>query len=109
VRLPSAVAAVPRDCIEIAVAAPVGARPGFSPPEIFDSLQAIDPGSGGEIQLTDALKHLLRSRPIYAYRFEGSRYDAGDKLGFPKAIVEFALRRRDLGGPFRECLKGLKL
>ncbi|MBZ5727579.1 MAG: UTP--glucose-1-phosphate uridylyltransferase GalU [Acidobacteriia bacterium] len=78
-------------------------------PEIFGSLQEINPGSGGEIQLTDALKHLLRSRPIYAYRFEGTRYDAGDKLGFLKATVEFALRRRDLGGPFREYLKGLKL
>jgi UTP--glucose-1-phosphate uridylyltransferase len=78
-------------------------------PELFVSLQAIDPGSGGEIQLTDALKHLLRSRPIYAYRFEGTRYDAGDKLGFLKATVEYALRRPDLGGPFREYLKGLKL
>jgi UTP--glucose-1-phosphate uridylyltransferase len=78
-------------------------------PEIFTSLQAIDPGSGGELQLTDALKHLLRSRPIYAYRFEGTRYDAGDKLGFLKATVEFALRRQDLGGPFREYLKQLKL
>ena len=78
-------------------------------PEIFDSLQNIKPGSGGEIQLTDALKHLLRRRPIYAYRFEGTRYDAGDKLGFLKATVEFALRRRDLGGPFRDYLKGLKL
>ena len=77
--------------------------------DIFESLQAIDPGAGGEIQLTDALKHLLRSRPIYAYRFEGTRYDAGDKLGFLKATVEFALRRRDLGGPFREYLKGLTL
>jgi UTP--glucose-1-phosphate uridylyltransferase len=78
-------------------------------PEIFDSLQAINPGSGGEIQLTDALRHLLRSRPIYAYRFDGTRYDAGDKLGFLKATVEYALRRHDLGGPFREYLKGLKL
>jgi UTP--glucose-1-phosphate uridylyltransferase len=78
-------------------------------PEIFDSLQAIDPGSGGEIQLTDALRHMLRNRPLYAYRFEGTRYDAGDKLGFLKATVEFALRRRDLGGPFREYLKGLNL
>jgi UTP--glucose-1-phosphate uridylyltransferase len=78
-------------------------------PDIFDSLQSIQPGSGGEIQLTDALRHLLRSRPIYAYRFEGTRYDAGDKLGFLKATVEYALRRRDLGGPFREYLKGLKL
>jgi len=78
-------------------------------PDIFESLQAIDPGSGGEIQLTDAIRHLGRSRPIYAYRFEGTRYDAGDKLGFLKATVEYALRRHDLGGPFREYLKGLKL
>ncbi len=76
-------------------------------PEIFTSVQDIKPGSGGELQLTDALKHLLRSRPIYAYRFEGTRYDAGDKLGFLRATVEFALRRKDLGGPFREYLKGL--
>jgi UTP--glucose-1-phosphate uridylyltransferase len=76
-------------------------------PEIFGSLQSIDPGSGGEIQLTDALRHLLRSRPIYAYRFDGTRYDAGDKLGFLKATVEFALRRHDLGGPFRDYLKTL--
>jgi UTP--glucose-1-phosphate uridylyltransferase len=78
-------------------------------PEIFDSLQSIEPGAGTELQLTDALKHLLRSRPVYAYRFEGTRYDAGDKLGFLKATVEFALRRHDLGGPFREYLKGLQL
>jgi UTP--glucose-1-phosphate uridylyltransferase len=78
-------------------------------PEIFLSLESINPGSGGELQLTDALKHMLRSRPIYAYRFEGTRYDAGDKLGFLKATVEFALRRKDLGGPFREYLKGLTL
>jgi len=78
-------------------------------PDIFDSVQSIEPGSGGELQLTDAMKHLLRSRPIYAYRFEGTRYDAGDKLGFLKATVEYALRRPDLGGPFREYLKGLKL
>jgi UTP--glucose-1-phosphate uridylyltransferase len=78
-------------------------------PEIFDSLQAINPGSGGEIQLTDALRHLLRNRPLYAYRFDGTRYDAGDKLGFLKATVEYALRRHDLGGPFRDYLKGLKL
>ena len=78
-------------------------------PEIFQSLQTIEPGTGSEIQLTDALRHLLRTRPIYAYRFEGTRYDAGDKLGFLKATVEFALRRHDLGGPFREYLKGLSL
>ena len=78
-------------------------------PDIFESLQSIHPGSGGEIQLTDALRHLLKSRPLYAYQFEGTRYDAGDKLGFLKATVEFALRRHDLGAQFREYLKDLKL
>jgi UTP--glucose-1-phosphate uridylyltransferase len=78
-------------------------------PEIFPSLEAIEPGSLGEIQLTDGLRHLLGSRPIYGYRFEGTRYDAGDKLGFLKATVEFALRRSDLGGAFREYLKSLDL
>lgn len=77
--------------------------------DIFESLQSTEPGSGGEIQLTDAIRLLGRSRDIYAYRFEGTRYDAGDKLGFLKATVEYALRRHDLGGPFREYLKGLKL
>jgi len=78
-------------------------------PEIFGSVQSIDPGAGSEIQLTDALRHLLRSRPLYALRFEGTRYDAGDKLGFLKATVEYALRRHDLGAPFREYLKTLTL
>jgi UTP--glucose-1-phosphate uridylyltransferase len=78
-------------------------------PEIFDSISDVEPGRGGEIQLTDALKHLLRTRAIYAYRFEGKRYDAGDKLGFLQATVEFALRRPDLGDAFREYLKGLEL
>lgn len=78
-------------------------------PEVFRSLDAIEPGSGGEIQLTDGLKHLLRSRPIYGYRFEGTRYDAGDKLGFLKATVEFALKRYDLGEAFRAYLKTLTL
>jgi UTP--glucose-1-phosphate uridylyltransferase len=76
-------------------------------PELFSSLDAIGPGSGGEIQLTDGLKHVLRSRPIYGYRFEGKRYDAGDKLGFLQATVEFALKRHDLGEQFRQYLKNL--
>jgi UTP--glucose-1-phosphate uridylyltransferase len=77
-------------------------------PEIFESLDATPAGRGGEIQLTDGLKHLLRNRPIYGYKFEGKRYDAGDKLGFLKATVEFALNRHDLGADFREYLKQLK-
>ncbi|HUG81350.1 MAG TPA: UTP--glucose-1-phosphate uridylyltransferase GalU [Bryobacterales bacterium] len=79
------------------------------PPEVFDCLDRIQPGSGGELQLTDGLRLLMEQGPLYAYRFEGSRHDAGDKLGFLKATVEFALRRDDLGGDFREYLKGLKL
>ena len=78
-------------------------------PDVFDSLSNLEPGAGSEIQLTDGLRHLLRKRPIYAYRFEGKRYDAGDKMGFLKATVEFALQRHDLGGPFREYLKSLQL
>ncbi len=77
-------------------------------PEIFASIDSVEPGSGGEIQLTDALKHLLRNRPIYGYRFEGTRYDAGDKLGFLKATTEFALKRTDLGDQYREYLQSLK-
>jgi UTP--glucose-1-phosphate uridylyltransferase len=78
-------------------------------PDIFDSLETIEPGSGGEIQLTDGLRHILRSRPIYGYKFEGTRYDAGDKQGFLQATVEFALKRHDLGDAFRCYLKTLKL
>jgi UTP--glucose-1-phosphate uridylyltransferase len=76
-------------------------------PEIFQCIESIEPGSGGEIQLTDALKYMLRSRPIYGLKFEGTRYDAGDKLGFLRATVEFALNRHDLGAQFREYLKSL--
>jgi UTP--glucose-1-phosphate uridylyltransferase len=78
-------------------------------PEIFASIEAITPGSGGEIQLTDGLKHLQRNRPVYGLKFDGKRYDAGDKLGFLKATVEFALKRFDLGEAFREYLKTLQL
>src|ERR1700682_4121609 len=78
-------------------------------PDIFASLEAIGPGSGGEIQLTDGLKHVLRSRPIYGYRFEGKRYDAGRKLAFRKSTVEYALKRYDLGEDFRQYLKSLNL
>jgi UTP--glucose-1-phosphate uridylyltransferase len=78
-------------------------------PEIFASIEATRPGRGGEIQLTDGLKHMLESRPIYGYRFEGKRYDAGDKLGFLKATVELALQREDLGAEFRKYLRTLSL
>lgn len=76
-------------------------------PEIFPCIEATEPGKGGEIQLTDGIRHLVARQPVYGYRFEGKRYDAGDKLGFLMATVEFALRRPDLGGRFREYLKNL--
>ena len=79
-------------------------------PEIFDELEGTQPGAGEEIQLTDGLRGLLRrGQKIYGYRFEGRRYDAGDKLGFLIATVEFALKREGLGDEFREYLKGLRL
>ncbi|MBI4473979.1 MAG: UTP--glucose-1-phosphate uridylyltransferase GalU [Acidobacteria bacterium] len=78
-------------------------------PEIFPSLERTRTGSGGEIQLTDGIRILLEQQPVYAYMFEGTRYDAGDKLGFLKATVEFALQRKDLGEEFRSYLKQLKL
>jgi UTP--glucose-1-phosphate uridylyltransferase len=78
-------------------------------PAIFKELAATKPGAGGEIQLTDALKRLLRKEEIYGYVFEGRRFDAGDKLGFLKATVEMALKRPDLGKQFRGYLKSLKL
>ena len=71
---------------------------------IFDILEKTPPGKGGEIQLTDALKVLAKNEPVWAFNFEGKRYDVGDKLGFLKATVEFALRREDLGGDFRAYL-----
>ena len=76
-------------------------------PQIFDILEKPQPGKGGEIQLTDALKVLARQDAVYAYDFEGQRYDVGDKLGFLKATVEFALRREDLGASFQSYLKEL--
>jgi UTP--glucose-1-phosphate uridylyltransferase len=78
-------------------------------PEIFGALDKTEAGRGGEIQITDAIRRLLEQQPVYAYMFEGTRYDAGDKLGFLKATVEFALRRPDLGGAFRKYLKELEL
>jgi len=78
-------------------------------PDIFDEIERTTPGAGGEIQITDAMRALLRKRPFYAVRFEGKRHDAGDKLGFLKATVEFALKRPDLGPQFREYLRSLKL
>jgi len=78
-------------------------------PAIFPILEKTQAGKGGELQLTDGLRALLKKEKVYAYVYEGKRHDAGDKLGFLKATIEFALKRDDLGGPLREYLRGLKL
>ena len=77
-------------------------------PTVFETLSDIKPGAGGELQLTDGLRALLKREKMYACVYEGRRHDTGDKLGFLKATVEFALKRDDLGGAFREYLKTLK-
>jgi UTP--glucose-1-phosphate uridylyltransferase len=77
------------------------------PPEIFDLLERTRPGRGGEIQLTDALHALAQRRSLYGLEFEGTRYDAGEKLGFLEATVAFALRRPDLGPALRPVLRRL--
>ena len=76
-------------------------------PDVFEVLARTEPGKGGEIQLTDAIQTMASREAVYAYCFEGKRYDVGDKLGFLKATVEYALRRPDLGEPFRKYLKDL--
>lgn len=73
-------------------------------PQIFDVLASTQPGKGGEIQLTDALETLIENEAMYAYNFEGRRYDVGDKLGFLQATVEFALKKEELREPFIEYL-----
>ena len=78
-------------------------------PDIFDEIERTGAGAGGEIQITDAMRSLLKKRPFYAVRLEGTRHDAGDKLGFLIATVEFALKRPDLAPQFREYLRSLNL
>jgi len=78
-------------------------------PRIFEMLEQTPKGAGGELQLTDGLRQLLQQEKIYGYRFDGKRHDTGDKLGFLKATVEFALKRPDLGGEFREYLESLNM
>lgn len=78
-------------------------------PEIFDALAATPPGKGGEIQITDGLSLLLRKQPMFAYRFQGQRYDTGRPLGLLKASLELALQRPDMGPELRRYLRGLDL
>lgn len=78
-------------------------------PGIFNSLEETKPGKGGEIQLTDALKILIRTQDVFAFEFEGTRYDAGDKLGFLKANISLALKRPDLKKDLRKFLRDIKI
>ena len=78
-------------------------------PDIFDAIDETEPGAGGEIQITDAMRRLLKKRPFYAVKLDGTRHDAGDKLGFLIATVEYALKRDDLGEDFRDYLRSLSL
>ena len=78
-------------------------------PDIFDEIENTTPGAIGEIQITDAMRGLLKKRDFYAVRFEGTRYDAGDKLGFLIATVELALKHGELAPEFRQYLRSLKL
>jgi UTP--glucose-1-phosphate uridylyltransferase len=77
-------------------------------PRIFSLLEQLQPGAGGELQLTDGIKALLQHEKVYGFHYEGKRHDAGEKLGFLKATVEFALLREDLGPKFREWLQQQK-
>jgi UTP--glucose-1-phosphate uridylyltransferase len=78
-------------------------------PDIFPALEAIGKDRTGEIQLTNGLRQLLRSRPVYGCRIDGVRHDTGNKLGFLKAVVYFALRRPDLADDFRDYLRTVDL
>jgi UTP--glucose-1-phosphate uridylyltransferase len=78
-------------------------------PRIFEMLEKITPGAGGELQLTDGIKALLQYEKVYGFSYEGKRHDAGDKLGFLKATVEFALKRDDLGPAFRTWLQSFPI
>ena len=78
-------------------------------PDIFPALEETAKDRTGEIQLTNGLRRLLRERPIYGCRIDGVRHDTGNKLGFLRAVVYFALRRPDLAGPFRDYLRGIDL
>lgn len=76
-------------------------------PGIFECLEKVKPGAGGEIQLTDAIAMLIKSEPVYAYHFDGVRYDCGTKIGYLKATVDYALDHPELGKPFNNYLKSL--
>jgi UTP--glucose-1-phosphate uridylyltransferase len=78
-------------------------------PNVFEELERKERGAGNEIQLTDALARVIGTTPFHGYRFEGQRFDCGDKVGFLHANVAVALSRADVGGPLRELLRGMTI
>ena len=78
-------------------------------PRIFDEIRNQPPGAGGEIQLTDAIARLMAKERVYAYQYDGKRYDCGSKEGFLQATVELALQHPQMGAPFRAYLQSLAL
>jgi UTP--glucose-1-phosphate uridylyltransferase len=78
-------------------------------PRVFELLEKTTPGAGGEIQLTDGIKALLKEEKVFGFTFEGKRFDAGDKFGMLQATVEFALKRPEFADKFKEYLKGLAI
>ena len=78
-------------------------------PKIFEKLEQTQAGTGGEIQLTDAIEALMKEQEVFSYAFEGTRHDAGTTMGWLKASVQLALDRDDIGGEFRDYLAGIDL
>jgi UTP--glucose-1-phosphate uridylyltransferase len=74
-------------------------------PRVFDHIRALKPGAGGELQLTDAIQSLLSDEQVLAYKYHGTRFDCGSKLGYLKATVEFALRHPEVKADFEEYLR----
>ncbi len=77
-------------------------------PEVFNIMEKLEPDKSGEIRLANALKKLVKEKPVYGYKFEGTRYDCGSKIGFLKATVDFGLKHQEAGGEFRDFLRGKK-
>jgi UTP--glucose-1-phosphate uridylyltransferase len=78
-------------------------------PRVFAMLEQVTPGTGGEIQLTDGIQSLLQHEPVYGYKFDGKRFDCGNKLGYLQASVEYALEHPEVKNEFREYLRSLKI
>jgi UTP--glucose-1-phosphate uridylyltransferase len=77
--------------------------------QVFDAIRTLPRGVGGEIQLTDGIAALMQQQPVYAYQYEGKRYDCGSKQGFLQATVELALQHEEVGEDFSAYLQQLKL